>query len=549
MTRKLWWLSVIFIFRLPVGAQDLDTAWVRFYNGFENREDVATALAVDGDGNVYVTGSTEDSNNKENYLTIKYSREGNIEWASEYDGPEYGVDFPVAIAVSDSGFVYVTGSSYSGPDNYDIVTIKYHSDGDTAWVRRYAYPGNSNDWARALVVDKDGFVYLTGSIKSGKILLTIKYEPDGDTAWTRTYYNSPLGNNIGYDIATDNDGHIFVTGCRANSYTDIDIVTLKYTTSGCLLWTKAYNGPGNYYDWAEAIAVDDDGYVYVTGASEGDETNMDYVTIKYAPDGDSEWVRRYSGGGEDSPDKSCALALDDEGNVFITGYSRGNMTGFDYLTIKYNAVGDTAWTRRYNGPDNLTDWPCDIDVDRYGNVVVAGESYSQLSDADFMLIMYDTEGTLRWLEKFNGPGNGEDDLAALALDNDGNIYVTGLSDGVGSDCDFATIKYSPVLTDVDELISDILPEEYTLNQNYPNPFNPATNIEYTVASRSYINLAVYNILGQEIKILVDGIRSIGTYRAVWDGTDQNGRLVATGIYFYRLQTGTTVKSKKMLLLR
>ena len=163
--------------------------------------------------------------------------------------------------------------------------------------------------------------------------------------------------------------------------------------------------------------------------------------------------------------------------------------------------------------------------------------------------MYDTDGNRHWLEQFNGPGNGEDDLVGIDLDNDGNVYATGLSDGIDSDCDFATIKYSPIFTDVDEWISGELPENYSLSQNYPNPFNPATIIEFTVASRSFINLSVYNTLGQKIKILVDGTRSVGTYRAIWDGTDQQGQPVATGIYFYRLWTGETVKSKKMLLLR
>ena len=99
-------------------------------------------------------------------------------------------------------------------------------------------------------------------------------------------------------------------------------------------WVRTYNGPGNLADSATALAIDDFGNVYVTGSSYGGGTSTDYSTIKYYPDGDTAWVRRYNGP-NDSTEVATALTIDDSGNIYITGFSYGNETSADYLTIKY----------------------------------------------------------------------------------------------------------------------------------------------------------------------------------------------------------------------
>jgi hypothetical protein len=104
-------------------------------------------------------------------------------------------------------------------------------------------------------------------------------------------------------------------------------------------------------------------------------------------------------------------------------------------------------------------------------------------------------------------------------------------------------------TDVEEIVTPELPVSFSLSQNYPNPFNPSTVIEFTVPSRGHIELSVYNLLGQRVATLVDEPMNPGVYRAVWYGTDQAGRRVASGIYFYRLKADQFLKTKKMVLLK
>ncbi len=94
-----------------------------------------------------------------------------------------------------------------------------------------------------------------------------------------------------------------------------------------------------------------------------------------------------------------------------------------------------------------------------------------------------------------------------------------------------------------------LPETYLLRQNYPNPFNNRTVISYSLAQTSEVRIAVYNILGQQVAVLVNGRQSPGEHTTYWDGTNAGGHTVASGVYFYRLEAGSFAASKKMVLLK
>jgi hypothetical protein len=448
---KLFISVVLFFVAVPVFAQSVDTAWVRRYNGPGNGAEDAHAIAVDDSGNVYMTGTSYGSGDNSDYATIKYYPNGDTVWVRRYNGPINYDDIASAIAVDGYSNVYVTGGSAqntSYPNIYDYATIKYYPDGDTAWVRRYNGPGNSNDNAYAIAVDGSGNVYVTGySWGSGTNLdyATIKYQPDGDTAWVRRY-NGP-GNDFdaAFAIAVDGSGNVYVTGGSGGSgtYYDRDYATIKYNPNGDTAWVRRYNGPGNFYDEASAIAVDGSGNVYVTGGSAQNTSYPfinDYATIKYDSDGDTAWVRRYNGPGN-ADDKAYAIAVDGSGNVYVTGWSYGSGTDEDYATIKYDRDGDTVWMRRYNGSANHHDWATAIAVDGSGNVYVTGWSDGSGTYEDYATIKHYPNGDTAWVRRYNGPANYYDWASAIAVDDSNNVYVTGSSYGSGTDYDYATIKY------------------------------------------------------------------------------------------------------------
>jgi hypothetical protein len=295
---------------------------------------------------------------------------------------------------------------------------------DTAWVRRYNGSGNDDDEASAIAVDDSGNVYVTGrSWRSGLdyYYATIKYYPNGETAWMRKYSCSK---DYASAIAIDGFGNVYVTG-GSGSRTRLDYATIKYYPNGNAAWVRRYNGPVNDDDQANAIAVDNYGNVYVTGYSWGGVTYGDCATIKYYPNGHTAWVRRYDGPGN-TPDWASALAVDSSGNVYVTGNSRQTISNpDDYLTIKYYPNGDTAWVRRYNGPENTTDQASAIAVDGSGNVYVTGSSAA----VQRATIKYYPNGDTAWVRRYPY-GRG----TAIAVDGSDNVFVTGY---------FATIKYYP----------------------------------------------------------------------------------------------------------
>lgn len=100
-----------------------------------------------------------------------------------------------------------------------------------------------------------------------------------------------------------------------------------------------------------------------------------------------------------------------------------------------------------------------------------------------------------------------------------------------------------------EVRSDALPENYCLSQNYPNPFNPSTNIEFSLPEAGHVSLEIYNILGQQIRKLLDDDFDAGQYSIIWDGENSSGLDVPSGTYFYKLTANDFVQTKKMLLIR
>ena len=97
--------------------------------------------------------------------------------------------------------------------------------------------------------------------------------------------------------------------------------------------------------------------------------------------------------------------------------------------------------------------------------------------------------------------------------------------------------------------SAALPKSFALKQNYPNPFNPSTEIAFTLEQTSNITLTIFNVLGQKVKVLADGSKNAGTHSLSWDGSDQMGAMVSTGLYFYTLTDGNTSITKKMALMK
>jgi uncharacterized delta-60 repeat protein len=442
MIRGMFVLLALLLFDTAALAQ-VDTAWVRRYNGPGNQSDWANVLVVDDSGCVYVAGYSWGVGSSADYAVVKYRPDGDTAWVRRYNGPGYGWDEATGLAVDLAGNVYVTGNSVqnsSYPYNQDYATVKYTADGEEAWIARYDGPDSSDDYVYSLALDSLGNVYVAGSANGGSNLdyVTIKHLTGGDTAWTKQYNGTGNGNDHCYDVATDHLAHVYVTGASLSAGTSYDCVTLRYDSTGLLLGVWRHGGLGE--DRARAIAVDNEGNVYITGYSTGSGTSYDCLTIKYRPGGDTAWVRTYDGPANDW-DECTAIAVDDSGDVVVTGFSVGFGTYRDYVTIKYDSTGEELWALSYNGPGNSTDEASDVAVDDLGNVYVTGFSSDSVTYTDYATVKYSPSGTELWVQRYNGPGSGSDEASAIAVDDSHSVCVTGYSWGDTTAGDYATIKY------------------------------------------------------------------------------------------------------------
>lgn len=436
-------LLLLLIFPALASAQATQQ-WVSIYNGPANGHDVATAIALDGAGNVYVTGYSDGgAATKLDYVTIKYDLAGNQIWVMRYNGTGNGDDVPVAIAVDASGNVYVTGYSLSSVGGFDYATISYDTNGVFRWLQLYNGPASGDDFAAALALDGAGNVFVTGGSDGGGTgfdYATIAYDSAGNPLWgAAARYDGGNGDDLATAITTDGLGNVYVTGQSMGAGTGFDYATIAYDPLGNPLWaaTPIFDGTGGD-DVALGIAVDGAGNAYVTGYSMGTGTGFDIVTIAYDPTGAFLWQSTYDRGGDDF---GYAIVFDPNGFVYVTGSSFGAGTDMDYATIQYDpATGTELWSMRYDGPSSSRDEPLHIAVDIPGNVYVTGYSFAQGSGYDYATVSYDSAGVLRWVRRYDGFGS--DDVAeAVIVDGSGNVFVTGFSTGVNGR-DFATLMYS-----------------------------------------------------------------------------------------------------------
>jgi uncharacterized delta-60 repeat protein len=414
--------------------------WVARYKG-PGLDDSAQAIALDGSGNVYVTGFSDGAGTGQDYATIKYNSAGQKEWVARYNGPGSDWDLAQAIAVDASGNVYVTGFSVGSGTGLDYATIKYNSAGQEQWVARYNGPGNDFDEGLAIAVDASGNVYVTGESwdPATKIdYATIKYNSAGQQQWVARYdYAAGIDNAT--VIAVDSSRNVYVTGDSG-----LDYATIKYSPAGQEQWVARYNGPGNDHDGATDISTDNSGNVYVTGFSVSSRGDYDYATMKYNSSGEEQWLARYDGPGNDW-DLAGSIAVDNWGNVYVTGNSVGTTyPDYDYATIKYDSAGQEQWVARYNGSDHGEDDASGLAIDGSGNVYVTGSSDGANGFPDYAMIKYNSAGQQQWVARYDGPGNSYDIARAIAVDSLENVYVTGNSFCSDTDSDYATIKYIPL---------------------------------------------------------------------------------------------------------
>ncbi len=471
---------------------------------------------------------------------------------ARYNGPMGGDDVPQAMAVDASGNVYVVGyTDGNGQYNYDFLTVKYDSTLTQQWVRTYAGQFNIGlDEAFGVAAGPAGSVYVTGDsfeASTDHDYATIKYDANGNQLWVRRYNGPGNQGDGGNSIAVDEIGNAYVTGIsnQSNSGLNMDVATVKYGPTGVLDWVRRYDGPAGSRDIGIRLILDPSRNVYVTGASGGVGTRDDMLTIKYAQDGTELWVQRYNGPGN-SYDASLAVALVPGDGICVTGYEVRPEGDADYATIRYSDAGNRMWVASYNGPVDGYDEGQAVAADAEGNVYVTGYSDggSDLVNYDYATVKYDSAGLEQWVVRYNGPGDNIDVAAGILLDENRNVIVSGWSTGTHlTDVDFATIRYHQ--TDVAAAFDPKGPggNELHLSAAAPNPFRETTAITFYLPQTADVDLRIFDVQGRAVREVARGLLPSGLHSVAL-----SGRGLQAGTYFYRLRAGADSRSGSLTVV-
>lgn len=390
--------------------------WVARYDGPASRDDYPVDLQVDGSGHVYTVGISPGTVTDSDYATVKHDTSGTRTWIARYDGPASAEDRPAALAVDDSGNVYVTGMATVAEGNSDYMTLKYNSAGELLWAKSYDGPAAGEDAATALAVDRGGNVYVTGGSAgagTGGDFATVKYDPAGNELWVARY-NRPDLDDRAAGMAVDPSGNVYVVGSNSCGWGCWYFTTIKYDSLGRELWKK--EDFGNLFG---ALTLDAAGNAYVAC-----ESGCWVTVTKYDPAGNEiyQFLNVFC---------FTAMAVDGPGNLYLTGGS---------LTARaFDAWGNERWTIEKEGSG--IDFSKSLAVDPAGNVFVSGWTDATVGAKDFATIRLDPEGNLRSRVRYAGPGNGDDVPTKLVIDGAGSAIVTGYSQGLQTGHDFVTVKH------------------------------------------------------------------------------------------------------------
>lgn len=400
--------------------------------------DLGYGIGSDNAGNVYIAGKYELTANfggtkvtcagNHDIYIAKYSPTGVFQWVRTAGG--VSGDYAHAIAVDGEGNSYITGEiertvnfgsvTFTGNGSNDVFLAKYNTNGDLQFAKKV---GGSSTSDRGLGISQgNGSIYITGNFHgtarfSSTILTTsggtdifiAKYTTAGDFQWIKKAGGS--GNDEGYAVSNDSDGNAYVTGYfsgTANfSGTSIsskggnDIFIAKYNSTGSLLWVKNAGGTGQ--DYGMGIQVDNSGAVFLTGGFRntsafgsiilrGDGGHADIFVARYTSSGEIVWAKK-AGGHEN--DYGRAIALDASSNCYITGnfglsatFGSTTIVGIDSAEVyfaSYDANGNFRWVLKASGefdvsdPNRFIEMGLSICTDPSGNVFASGTYRSNSS--------------------------------------------------------------------------------------------------------------------------------------------------------------------------
>lgn len=538
-------------------AEAIGHEWSATYG--DGADQVATAVALDHSGAVVVLGhfsgtvdfgggSLSSPGPSDATFLARLGPNGGHSWSRTLgDSLELGTN---KLAVDDGGNALVAlefrgtvdlgGGPITAVGFRDGIIAKYDAAGAHVWSRNF---GGANAFVQVKAAGVDGFGNLvvagtfTGDIDFGGTLLTytpfttnmfvVRFDSDGNHVWSRKNTGGLIeitgitGDVFGNTIVTGYHGAAFDFGGGAVTASGVyDIFIAKYGPAGTYMWSQTFGSPGTYQH-AFDVATDAAGGVIITGHF---KSTLDL------------------GGG----------ALTSAGS-------------WDMFVAKFNRFGTHTWSQSFG--DANTQRSYSVAVGGASQVTVAGHTFASVDfgggvltgdPIDFCVARFDQFGNHLWSRRL--------DVYNLGLQND-KPYAIAAASNAGGDMAFAGSFQEAIDCGGGNLVSDggwdtfvvefsatatavrhPAPEPSDMRV-YPNPFNPRTTVSFAVGEPGRVRLTIHDVTGRRVRTLADGWSAAGPRTVSWDGRDSSGRVLASGVYFARLESDNAVRTRRLVLLK
>lgn len=377
-------------------------------------------VKTDANGLIYTLGSKMTATNGYDFLLLKQKSNGDTVYIASFDGDASKDDFAADLFIAPSGSVYIVGASWqNSSDSLDPVIVKLSSTGAFVWRD---YLTNSSSYGDALVsITSDGGdkIFAGGTVSNGtdQDYILAKYDTSGTSYFEVTYDNNfqDIGVRVQYDAI---NSVIHLLGASQPTDTTWDFCIRRYNPStGTALKTYRSAGGTIGIDVVSGIEQSNGNY-FITGSAKNTSTGYDMVAICLDDSLDLLWTHTWNGA-DSLDDKSNAIRLDGNGNVYISGYTTTSSRGRDMILQKLDkSTGSVIWQRMLNGPDDGHDSGTDIEINGT-DVFVTG--YTTNGDQVFSTECYDIYGSLRWQKMSNTGVFGI--IPDMAVDVEGNPVI------------------------------------------------------------------------------------------------------------------------------
>jgi hypothetical protein len=451
-------------------------------------------------------------------------------WTERYDNPIYhsnDVGY-AATQTSDGGYI-LASSTWENSNWLDVWTAKTNGQGNLQWNKFWFNYSSGDDEPGYVIETVDGGYIVTGytynpspSPLGHADLLLIKYNSTGYKEWEKIY--GEYGNNMqdfGMWIEQTSDSNYIVTGMHSSPQ---GIWLIKFNQTGNIIWEKTY-GEGLMGSCVREVS--DGGYI-ICGRNSG------AVLLRVDDSGNLTWGKNLGGS-----NAQTVFEIPDKKYIIL-----GNKNS-DFWLMETDSLGNIIWEKTYGGSGTEDAYAMDLVND--GGYILTGRTYSYgAGESDIWLVRTDSKGDTLWTKTLGGTYSEWGKAVEQTMDNGYMVFGYTELGGSGSD-DAWLIKFESDIG-LDE-ISDGAEQKDSFLQNYPNPFHFGTQIRYHLPRDGFVNISIYNIVGEKVSTIVNKHKKADKYSVNWTPLDSQGKKLPYGVYFGQLITDEYCLTTKMLFIK